>query len=65
GGSGSLWGTLFGGIVLGVAQNIGAQIRPQGFLIGGHVVFLVILVARVYFSGGVLNFLHLIRKRTV
>ncbi|MGA9090900.1 MAG: branched-chain amino acid ABC transporter permease, partial [Bradyrhizobium sp.] len=47
GGSGSLWGTLVGGIVLGVAQTIGAQINPQGFLIAGHVVFLVILVARV------------------
>jgi branched-chain amino acid transport system permease protein len=47
GGSGSLWGTLIGGIVLGVAQSVGAHINPQGFLIAGHVVFLVILVARV------------------
>jgi branched-chain amino acid transport system permease protein len=47
GGAGSLWGTLIGGIVLGVAQTIGAQINPQGFLIAGHVVFLVVLVARV------------------
>ena len=47
GGTGSLWGTLLGGIVLGVAQTIGAQINPQGFLITGHVIFLVILVARV------------------
>jgi branched-chain amino acid transport system permease protein len=47
GGTGSLWGTLLGGIVLGVAQMIGAQINPQAFLITGHVVFLVILVARV------------------
>src|ERR1700756_1237919 len=28
GGLGSLWGTLLGGIVLGVAQQIGAQINP-------------------------------------
>lgn len=49
GGSVSLWGTLVGGIVLGVAQTIGAQINPQGFLIAGHAVFLVILVARVSF----------------
>ena len=49
GGSVSLWGTLVGGIVLGVAQTIGAQINPQGFLIAGHVVFLVMLVARVSF----------------
>jgi branched-chain amino acid transport system permease protein len=47
GGSESLWGTLIGGIVLGVAQAIGAQINPRGFLIAGHLVFLVILVVRV------------------
>ncbi len=48
GGSGSLWGTLVGGIVLGVAQSIGAQINPIGFLIAGHAVFLLVLVLRVY-----------------
>jgi branched-chain amino acid transport system permease protein len=48
GGAGSLWGTLFGGIALGVAQNIGSQINPQGFLITGHAVFLVALFARLY-----------------
>ncbi len=48
GGAGSLWGTLGGGIVLGVAQSIGAQIDPQGFLITGHVVFLAVLFARLY-----------------
>jgi branched-chain amino acid transport system permease protein len=53
GGAGSLWGTLFGGIVLGVAQSIGAKISPQGFLISGHVVFLAILFARVYITGPV------------
>jgi branched-chain amino acid transport system permease protein len=46
GGTGSLWGTLVGGIVLGVAQSVGAQLNPQGFLIAGHAVFLVVLVAR-------------------
>ncbi len=51
GGAGSLWGTLLGGIVLGVAQNLGSQISPQGFLIGGHAVFLVILGARLFISG--------------
>lgn len=50
GGSGSLWGTLVGGIVLGVAQTVGAQINPQGFLIAGHLVFLVVLVTRVSVS---------------
>lgn len=47
GGIGSLSGTLVGGIVLGVAQTFGAQINPQGFLIAGHVVFLVVLAGRL------------------
>jgi branched-chain amino acid transport system permease protein len=47
GGLGSMWGTLFGGITLGVAQNIGAQIAPNGFLIAGHAVFLAVLGFRV------------------
>jgi branched-chain amino acid transport system permease protein len=47
GGTGSLWGTLLGGIVLGVAQNLGAQVNPQGFLIGGHLVFLLVLAVRM------------------
>ena len=51
GGFGSLWGTLAGGIVLGVAQNIGAFISPHFFLIAGHVVFLAALVARVWLGG--------------
>jgi len=50
GGAGSLWGTLAGGLVLGIAQNVGAQLNPQGFLIGGHVVFLIVLLARL--AGG-------------
>ena len=37
GGAGSLWGTLLGGIVLGVAQSLGASVSPQGFFIAGHV----------------------------
>ncbi|MBK6715709.1 MAG: branched-chain amino acid ABC transporter permease [Burkholderiales bacterium] len=47
GGPRSLWGTLAGGIVLGVAQSLGAKVHPQGFLIAGHVVFLGVLLARV------------------
>jgi branched-chain amino acid transport system permease protein len=47
GGPGSLWGTLWGGIILGVTQNLGSQISPQGFLIAGHVVFLLILTVRL------------------
>jgi branched-chain amino acid transport system permease protein len=51
GGTGSLWGTLIGGIVLGVAQNIGSQINGEGFLIAGHVVFFVVLAARFFIAG--------------
>jgi branched-chain amino acid transport system permease protein len=50
GGIGSPSGTLVGGIVLGVAQTFGAQINPQGFLIAGHVVFLVVLAGRLAVS---------------
>jgi branched-chain amino acid transport system permease protein len=50
GGAGSLWGTLLGGIVLGLAQTLGAQVHPQGFLITGHAVFLIILFGRRYVS---------------
>jgi branched-chain amino acid transport system permease protein len=46
GGMGSLWGTLAGGVVLGVAQTVGAQIDPQYFALAGHLVFLTVLTAR-------------------
>ncbi len=46
GGLGSLWGTLAGGIVLGVAQSIGAQIQPAYGVLAGHLVFLVLLGLR-------------------
>ena len=51
GGVGSLWGTLIGGIVLGISQSVGAQIGPRGFLLTGHIVFLVVLAARLLLSG--------------
>ena len=53
GGAGSVWGTLLGGIVLALGQSFGAQIAPQGFLIGGHLVFLVVLFARLFMPGSV------------
>ncbi|HLX47823.1 MAG TPA: branched-chain amino acid ABC transporter permease [Streptosporangiaceae bacterium] len=46
GGLGSLWGTLLGGIVLGVAQQIGAQINISDEVLAGYLVFLAVLVLR-------------------
>jgi branched-chain amino acid transport system permease protein len=46
GGLGNLWGTLAGGIVLGIAQAIGAQINPGWQLLAGHIAFLVLLAVR-------------------
>lgn len=46
GGLGSLWGTLAGGIVVGVAQTIGAHINPEWQLLSGHIAFLIVLVIR-------------------
>ena len=46
GGLGSLWGTLLGGIALGVAQSIGAQISPGWNVLAGHILFLAVLLVR-------------------
>lgn len=46
GGIGSLWGTLVGGIVLGVAQQVGAQINPAYQILAGNLVFLAVLAIR-------------------
>jgi branched-chain amino acid transport system permease protein len=46
GGMGSLWGTLLGGIALGVAQVLGAQVHPQFAVLAGHLLFLAVLIAR-------------------
>ena len=46
GGLGSLWGTLLGGFVLGVAQTVGAQVEPAYGVLFGHVVFLAVLAFR-------------------
>jgi branched-chain amino acid transport system permease protein len=46
GGLGNLWGTLIGGIFLGVAQGIGAQINPGWQVLAGHLVFLFVLAVR-------------------
>ena len=46
GGLGSLWGTLAGGIVIGVAQAFGAALNPEWQILSGHIAFVVILVLR-------------------
>jgi branched-chain amino acid transport system permease protein len=46
GGLGNLWGTLIGGVILGVAQGIGAQINPGAQELAGHIVFLLVLAFR-------------------
>jgi len=46
GGLGSLWGTLVGGVVLGVAQLVGSQINSSDGLLAGYIVFLAVLVVR-------------------
>ncbi len=47
GGMGSLWGTLLGGVVLGVAQVVGAQALGTGWgILCGHAVFLFVLALR-------------------
>ncbi len=44
GGLGSLWGTLIGGMIIGVAQTIGAVINPEWQILSGHIVFLIIII---------------------
>lgn len=44
GGLGSLWGTLAGGIIIGLAQTIGAHINAEWQILSGHLAFLVVLM---------------------
>ncbi|MBN8293393.1 branched-chain amino acid ABC transporter permease [Rhodobacter sp. NTK016B] len=46
GGLGNLWGTLAGGVILGVAQTLGAKIDPGYQILAGHIAFLIILALR-------------------
>ena len=46
GGLGSLWGTLAGGIIIGVAQTVGAAINPEWQILAGHLAFLIVLLIR-------------------
>jgi branched-chain amino acid transport system permease protein len=46
GGLGSMWGTLIGGMILGIAQSIGAALDPTWQILAGHLAFLAILILR-------------------
>jgi branched-chain amino acid transport system permease protein len=46
GGLGSLWGTLAGGVIIGIAQNLGSQIDASWQILAQHLVFLAALVLR-------------------
>jgi len=46
GGLGSIWGTLLGGVVLGVSQAVGAALSPTWQILAGHIAFLIILILR-------------------
>jgi branched-chain amino acid transport system permease protein len=41
---------VVGGVALGVAQSLGALVNPQGFFIAGHLAFLAVLFARLYYG---------------
>jgi branched-chain amino acid transport system permease protein len=45
GGLGSLWGTLAGGVIIGIAQTLGAAINPEWQILLGHVAFIAVLLA--------------------
>ena len=47
GGLGSLWGTLIGGIILGLSQALGGLISAQASLLSGHLVFIAVLIWRL------------------
>jgi branched-chain amino acid transport system permease protein len=46
GGMGSLWGTLAGGIILGVAQTLGFRYDVGWGILAGHLAFLAVLIVR-------------------
>ena len=46
GGLGSMWGTLIGGMILGIAQSVGAALSPTWQILAGHIAFLIILIVR-------------------
>jgi branched-chain amino acid transport system permease protein len=61
--AGSIWGTLIGGIILGLAQTIGAEIHTQGFFLAGNIVFFAVLFVRLH--NGSISFSNLFSKAKV
>ncbi len=47
GGMGSLWRVFWGAMILAIAQSLAAMVHPQGFLIGGHLAFLIAIFMRL------------------
>ena len=46
GGLASFWGTLAGGVLLGVVQAVAASFNPQWQVLAGHITFLIVLAIR-------------------
>jgi len=46
GGLGSIYGALVGGMLLGIAQTLGAELNPAWQILAGHLVFLCVLTLR-------------------
>jgi branched-chain amino acid transport system permease protein len=46
GGLSSFWGTLAGGVILGVVQSVAATVDPGLQVLAGHVAFLIVLAIR-------------------
>lgn len=46
GGLGNLWGTLLGGVIIGVSQAVGAAINPEWQILAGHLAFLIVLIVK-------------------
>lgn len=46
GGLGSLWGTLAGGVIIGVAQTFGAAVNPEWQILAGHLAFLAVMLLK-------------------
>ena len=46
GGLGSFWGTLVGGIILGIAQTVGSNLDPGWGILAGHIIFIIVLMIK-------------------